>query len=114
VGPALRVVRAPARPIPCHSNSNLSSLHRAGSLAEPFEHALTLSLVSPAHVLTATASVRRIINASALASVAVATHWRSHTGNSVLSPINAVARGETGTSRIAWGVAVGCRPQADI
>jgi len=54
-------------------------------------------------VLTPTASVRRIVNTSALASVAVAAHWRSHTGNSVLSRINAVARGETGTSRIAWG-----------
>jgi hypothetical protein len=62
---------------------------------------LLLGLASPAHVLTPTASVRRIVNSSALASVAA--HWRSHMGTSVLSRINAVAGGDTETSCIAWG-----------
>ncbi|MBT9594620.1 MAG: NADP-dependent malic enzyme [Vitreoscilla sp.] len=52
---------------------------------------LLLGLASPAHVLTPTASVRRIVNMSALASVDVAAHWRSHTATSVLSRINAGA-----------------------
>jgi malate dehydrogenase (oxaloacetate-decarboxylating)(NADP+) len=52
---------------------------------------LLLGLASPAHVLTPTASVRRIVNMSALASVDVAAQWRSHTATSVLSRIHAAS-----------------------
>lgn len=58
---------------------------------------LLLGLASPAHVLTPTASVRRIVNMSALASVDVAAHqcWGLREG---------------GTPYMAWGW--GHRPSA--
>jgi malate dehydrogenase (oxaloacetate-decarboxylating)(NADP+) len=50
---------------------------------------ILLGLESPAHVLNANASVRRIVNMSALASVDAASTWASHTATSVLSRIRA-------------------------
>ena len=50
---------------------------------------ILLGLAAPAHVLNATASVRRIINMSALASVDAASAWASRTATSVLSRIRA-------------------------
>jgi malate dehydrogenase (oxaloacetate-decarboxylating)(NADP+) len=50
---------------------------------------ILLGLARPAHVLNANASVRRIVNMSALASVDVAASWASHTATSVLSRIRA-------------------------
>ena len=50
---------------------------------------ILLGLAAPAHVLNATASVRRIVNMSALASVDAASSWASHTATSVLSRIRA-------------------------
>ncbi|HSW03839.1 NADP-dependent malic enzyme [Aquabacterium sp.] len=50
---------------------------------------LLLGLASPAHVLTPTSSVRRIVNMSALASVDAAAQWRSRTATSMLSRIHA-------------------------
>ena len=41
------------------------------------------------HVLNATASVRRIVNMSALASVDASSSWASRTATSVLSRIRA-------------------------
>jgi malate dehydrogenase (oxaloacetate-decarboxylating)(NADP+) len=52
---------------------------------------ILLGLAAPAHVLNATASVRRIVNMSALASVDAASTWASHTATSVLSRIHAEA-----------------------
>jgi malate dehydrogenase (oxaloacetate-decarboxylating)(NADP+) len=50
---------------------------------------ILLGLAAPAHVLNPTASVRRIVNMSALASVDAASTWASHTATSVLSRIRA-------------------------
>jgi malate dehydrogenase (oxaloacetate-decarboxylating)(NADP+) len=50
---------------------------------------ILLGLAAPAHVLNATASVRRIVNMSALASVDVSSTWASHTATAVLSRIRA-------------------------
>jgi malate dehydrogenase (oxaloacetate-decarboxylating)(NADP+) len=50
---------------------------------------ILLGLGSPAHVLNASASVRRLVNMSALASVDAASTWASHTATSVLSHIRA-------------------------
>ena len=52
---------------------------------------IVLGLARPAHVLTPTASVRRIVNMTALAAVDAASHWASHTATSVLSRIHAGA-----------------------
>ncbi len=50
---------------------------------------ILLGLARPAQVLNAHASVRRIVNMSALASVDVAATWVSHTATSVLTRIRA-------------------------
>ena len=50
---------------------------------------ILLGLAKPAHVLNGNASVRRIVNMSALASVDVGATWASHTATSVLSRIRA-------------------------
>jgi malate dehydrogenase (oxaloacetate-decarboxylating)(NADP+) len=50
---------------------------------------MLLGLAKPAHVLNSHASVRRIVNMSALASVDVAATWASHTATSVLARIRA-------------------------
>jgi malate dehydrogenase (oxaloacetate-decarboxylating)(NADP+) len=50
---------------------------------------ILLGLAAPVHVLNATASVRRIVNMSALASVDAASSWASRTATSVLSRIRA-------------------------
>ncbi|MBI5721445.1 MAG: NADP-dependent malic enzyme [Burkholderiales bacterium] len=50
---------------------------------------ILLGLAATAHVLNAAASVRRIVNMSALASVDAAATWASHTATSVLSRIQA-------------------------
>jgi malate dehydrogenase (oxaloacetate-decarboxylating)(NADP+) len=50
---------------------------------------ILLGLAAPMHVLDATASVRRIVNMSALASVDVASSWASRTATSMLSRIRA-------------------------
>jgi malate dehydrogenase (oxaloacetate-decarboxylating)(NADP+) len=52
---------------------------------------IVLGLARPAHVLTPTASVRRIVNMTALAAVDAASHWASRTATSVLSRIHAGA-----------------------
>ena len=46
-------------------------------------------MAKPAHILTPTATVRRLVNMSALASVDCASEWSSHTATSVLSQIRA-------------------------
>jgi malate dehydrogenase (oxaloacetate-decarboxylating)(NADP+) len=50
---------------------------------------MLLGLARPAHILTPTASVRRIVNMTALASVDAGAHWGSRTATSVLSRIQA-------------------------
>ena len=50
---------------------------------------MLLGLAAPVHVLNATASVRRIVNMSALASVDASSAWTSRTATSVLSRIRA-------------------------
>jgi len=50
---------------------------------------ILLGLAKPAHILTPTATVRRIVNMSALASVNCASEWSSRTATSVLSQIRA-------------------------
>jgi malate dehydrogenase (oxaloacetate-decarboxylating)(NADP+) len=50
---------------------------------------ILLGLAAPVHVLNATASVRRIVNMSALASVDASSTWASRTATSVLSRIRA-------------------------
>jgi len=50
---------------------------------------ILLGLAAPAHVLNTSASVRRIVNMSALASVEAGSRWASHTATSVLSRIRA-------------------------
>jgi malate dehydrogenase (oxaloacetate-decarboxylating)(NADP+) len=50
---------------------------------------ILLGLAAPAHVLNAAASVRRIVNMSALASVDAGSTWSSHTATAVLSRIQA-------------------------
>jgi malate dehydrogenase (oxaloacetate-decarboxylating)(NADP+) len=50
---------------------------------------MLLGLARPAHILTPTASVRRIVNMTALASVDAGAHWGSRTATSVLSRIRA-------------------------
>ncbi len=50
-----------------------------------------LGLAKPAHILTPTATVRRIVNMSALACVDCASEWSSRTATSVLSQIRADA-----------------------
>ncbi|ROZ75303.1 NADP-dependent malic enzyme [Ramlibacter sp. WS9] len=52
---------------------------------------ILLGLAKPAHILTPTATVRRIVNMSALASVDCASEWSSRTATSVLSKIRAGA-----------------------
>ncbi|HZT56082.1 MAG TPA: phosphate acyltransferase, partial [Burkholderiaceae bacterium] len=53
---------------------------------------ILLGLAKPAHILTPTASVRRIVNMTALASVDAASQWASRTATSVLSRVNAAGR----------------------
>jgi malate dehydrogenase (oxaloacetate-decarboxylating)(NADP+) len=50
---------------------------------------ILLGLAQPAHILTPTASVRRLVNMTALASVDAAASWGSHTATSMLSRVNA-------------------------
>jgi malate dehydrogenase (oxaloacetate-decarboxylating)(NADP+) len=50
---------------------------------------IVLGLARPAHVLTPTASVRRIVNMTALAAVDASSQWASRTATSVLSRIHA-------------------------
>ena len=50
---------------------------------------IVLGLAAPAHLLNADASVRRIVNMSALASVDVASSSLSHSATSMLSRIQA-------------------------
>ncbi|KQW00809.1 NADP-dependent malic enzyme [Rhizobacter sp. Root1221] len=50
---------------------------------------ILLGLAKPAHVLTPTASVRRLVNMTALASVDAAAQWASHTATSMLSHVDA-------------------------
>jgi malate dehydrogenase (oxaloacetate-decarboxylating)(NADP+) len=50
---------------------------------------ILLGLARPAHILTPTATVRRLVNMSALASVDAASEWASRTATSVLSRIRA-------------------------
>jgi malate dehydrogenase (oxaloacetate-decarboxylating)(NADP+) len=50
---------------------------------------ILLGLAQPAHILTPTAPVRRLVNISALASVDTASEWSSRTATSVLSRIRA-------------------------
>ena len=50
---------------------------------------ILLGMAAPVHVLNASASVRRIVNMSALASVDVASAWASRTATSMLSRIQA-------------------------
>jgi len=52
---------------------------------------ILLGLGAPAHILNANASVRRIVNMTALAAVDAASSWASHTATSVLSRIRAGA-----------------------
>ena len=52
---------------------------------------IVLGLARPAHVLTPTASVRRIVNMTALAAVDASSQWASRTATSVLSRIHAGA-----------------------
>ena len=50
---------------------------------------ILLGLAQPAHILTPTASVRRLVNMTALASVDAAARWASHTATSMLSRVKA-------------------------
>jgi malate dehydrogenase (oxaloacetate-decarboxylating)(NADP+) len=50
---------------------------------------ILLGLARPAHILTPTASVRRLVNMTALASVEAAAGWASHSATSMLSRVNA-------------------------
>ncbi|HSW17507.1 MAG TPA: phosphate acyltransferase, partial [Ramlibacter sp.] len=52
---------------------------------------ILLGLAKPAHILTPTATVRRLVNMSALASVDAASEWSSRIATSVLSGIRAGA-----------------------
>ena len=51
---------------------------------------MLLGLARPAHILTPTATVRRLVNMSALASVEVTSEWSSRTATSVLSRIRVI------------------------
>lgn len=53
---------------------------------------ILLGLARPAHILTTTATVRRLVNMSALASVDATSEWSSRTATSVLSQIRAGAQ----------------------
>jgi len=50
---------------------------------------ILLGLARPAHILTPTATVRRLVNMTALASVDAASEWSSRTATAVLSRIRA-------------------------
>jgi malate dehydrogenase (oxaloacetate-decarboxylating)(NADP+) len=50
---------------------------------------ILLGLSQPAHILTPTATVRRIVNMTALATVDAASQWASRAATSVLSEVNA-------------------------
>ncbi|WP_114968016.1 phosphate acyltransferase, partial [Rhodoferax ferrireducens] len=50
---------------------------------------ILLGLARPAHILTPTATVRRLVNMTALASVDAASEWSSRTATSVLAHIRA-------------------------
>jgi malate dehydrogenase (oxaloacetate-decarboxylating)(NADP+) len=52
---------------------------------------ILLGLSQPAHILTPTATVRRIVNMTALATVDAAAQWASRAATSVLSRVNASA-----------------------
>jgi len=63
-------------------------------LKAPAGHGITvgpilLGLAQPAHILTPTASVRRLVNMTALASVEATAQWSSRTATSVLSRVDA-------------------------